>query len=119
MRIVLYDQDDFEPLTILEVPHWRAYNMPEGQPIRIAVMPEISLAPLANGPGYEPMQIVTIRFEQVIRNKVTHWLAVTGDTESALLLRAAFLPGQRSALQKRERKAFTNGFFKGLSVALG
>lgn len=119
MRIVLYDREDFEPITILELPHWRNYKMPDGHMIRVAVMPEISLAPYPSAPEFELLKIVSIQFERIVRrDDVTHWLAVTGDTESAMLLRAAFLPGQQATIQRREQEAFAKGFYKGLSIAL-
>lgn len=118
MRIVLYDREDFEPITILELPPWRNYKMPDGHMIRVAVMPEVSLAPHRGAPEFEPLKIVNIQFERIVRREVTHWLAVTGDTESALLLRAAFLPGQQATVQRREQEAFAKGFYKGLSIAL-
>lgn len=114
MRIVLYDYD-LEPITIIECPHWRRLGLPEGAPIRVAWYPEISGPPTDVIPDCR-MEVVTIQFERLRRREASNWLAFTDQVETALKLKAAFLPGQYAAVQQREAKAFAKGFLKALQV---
>lgn len=112
MRIVLYDLD-LEPITILEIPHWRSFDLPVGEPIRLPVMREIGRANVTEPTALE---IVNIRFERLRRGDASTWMALTADAEAALRLRAAFLPGQQTELQRHEQEAFAKGFIRAIEA---
>ena len=118
MRLVLYDYD-LEPITIIECPHWRRLGLPEGEAIRVAWYPQfvVTGSPSDDIPDCR-MEIVTIKFERLHRGEVRNWLAFTDEIETALKLKAAFLPGQYATVQERERQAFAKGFLHALQ-ALG
>lgn len=124
MRIVLCDEE-LEPLTILELPHWRRLNLPHGSPITIAIEPPTWPEFSTCSTEFSELRVetVTIRFEKFWRRSGGHearsWIAFTHDTTSALKLRAAFLPGQQATLQQREREVFARGFLRGVATAIG
>lgn len=70
-----------------------------------------------NKGGYlddRPFKLVSIRGERIRRFEHETLMLFTEDEETALLLRAEFLPGQRATLQDKERRAFAKGFLKAL-----
>lgn len=117
MRHVLY-AEDFEPITILELKPFAESLLEERGIVRLQVIAPLQ-ATLAydSAPVFmEAYRLVTIRAEPVRRNGRTHLMLFTHDEESALLLKSAFLPGQRGILQEREREAFAKGFMKAVDM---
>lgn len=55
------------------------------------------------------MRRVVITAERLVRNGHETLMLFTGDEESALLLKADFLPGQRAAVQGLQRRSFAAG----------
>ena len=112
MRIIVFDEELHEPLTIVEIPHDLARMGMDGVPVRL-------LAPMDFDSGWAPPtspflteKVVQLRFERVCRGNarnVLFWFAYADDPETALLLRAAFLPGQAGEVQRRQRHAWLEG----------
>ena len=114
MRHVIYAYD-WEPITVVELSEFAADELAQR---RRVVLP----APTAL-PEYVPETAPLYTVERTIRLEATTFMADgrqqmvlrTEDEESALLLKAAFLPGQRAALKEHERAALARGFLTALS----
>lgn len=114
MRVVVFDQEMREPLTVVDVSMDLFRRATKGQPIRFRI-PENFREWMMNVGGPTQAQattfrVCTLRLEPIYRgDEVIHWNAIPDDEQLALLLRAAFLPGQISEVQRREAKAFLQG----------
>jgi len=118
MRIVLYDHETLEPITIADILHWRDLGMPEGATINVPLPPKLAELSFKRDDTvpYEPsIRHIRIRFEELRRNGRSHWMAFTDDPESALTLRATFLPGQRGTVNELQQKAFLRGVVAALN----
>jgi len=118
MRVVLYAQD-FEPITIIELEPWAVDYLREHRSVRLAVETPPPTSPcngLSNYMTFGPdMRQVEIRAETIrFYGRDEHMMLFTRNEASAMLLKAAFLPGQRVALQAAERDAFARGFLSAL-----
>jgi len=119
MRVVLYDEETLEPLTVLNLPidprrladsgACRHFTFPIPMPFLMTRSEIDESIP-------RPIPVVHIWFEKI---EHTHrpplWLALTKEVENALLLRSVFLPGQR----KEVREEYERGIVDGLMRALG
>lgn len=113
MRVVLHAHD-MEPITILELSSWaceflerhRTVNLPVYRPASVRVPPRDIVPPP------ETFWQVRITAEPLHRNGERHMMLFTHDEEQAMLLKSAFLPGQRWALKEIERDAFAKGFLE-------
>lgn len=119
MRVVLYAHD-MEPITILELSPW-AYKfiqergqvmLPVFRPIELSYRAQTDLAP-------ERFYQVQITSEKMHRNGETHLILFTHNEENAMLLKAAFLPGQQWALKEIKREEFAKGFLTALDKLSG
>lgn len=115
MRVVIMDEDMREPITVVELPanlmreveQRRLKHIVVPVPLtfsswfsRLPAIPECSTA----------INKVCLRIEPIHNGRdVLYWVAVPDDPELALLLRAAFLPGQRTELRRRETQAWFHG----------
>jgi hypothetical protein len=83
--------------------------------------------PYADVGEYEEIVTVTLTFECVCRGgghrnghysepEILFWYAYADDPETALLLRAAYLPGQVGDVQRREKVAYINGLLTGAAI---
>jgi len=117
-RVVLYTED-MEPITVIELKPWAEEYLCKHRGVSLAVHPidQLTWKPF-EPPTQAVFHQVYIRAEPMHRKGKTHLLLITGDEESALLLKSAFLPGQYRELQHRECKARANGFVMALN-ALG
>lgn len=108
MRAVLY-ATDFEPITIIDLPPTVLHYIAVHQQVNLAVMEPVKFE--SPDDEHEPLKIrhVNIRAERIKRGEHEAWMLFTADEESALLLKAAFLPGQVGELRSREREAFIAG----------
>lgn len=117
MRAVLY-AEDMEPITVLEVSRWALKMLMEQGYVRFLVPPPLpGLHEYADLPENAPVpfktiETCTIRAEWLVRRGERHMMLFTRDEEGAMLLKAAFLPGQRSTLQEAEKTAFAKGFIE-------
>lgn len=138
MRVVVMDRELHEPLTILNIPSWLSPDPRENRmgefmgktihfhvPEKIepfyrtdAVAPEklmsrhtsITLEPVMRTTGTSPTNM---------RQEIIFWYAYADQPELALLLRAAFLPGQVGEVQMRQKESEARGVLKGFGLALG
>jgi hypothetical protein len=112
MRTVLYAHD-MEPITILELNEFHVSILDKSPCLVIPITPEIKVT----YEPFNPMEMcnswtVTITQERFIRHNEVHRFLFTHDEENAMLLKSAFLPGQRWALKQVERDAFAEGFLR-------
>lgn len=115
MRVVLYAHD-MEPITVLELSSWAYDFLQERGQVSLAVIPPVKYVP----PTELDLDVckiwqVHITAEILHRHGERHLMLFTHDEEQALMLKSAFLPGQRSTLQEHERKAFADGFLCALN----
>lgn len=112
---VLYTHD-LEPITVVTIPMWLWDRLEKGDAIRLAVMEAPKLTPSYGVPMTAQMKTVTIFAEMLVRRGKRHMMLSTQDEETALLLKADFLPGQRQELRHRERGAFAKGFLQAFAA---
>lgn len=116
MKAVLYAYD-LEPITVLQLEPWAHQFLIEHGSVRLAVYPR-SIA-IAN-PQVTPVldmrkYIVNILAELIRRGPHEALMLFTNDEEAALLLKAAFLPGQYREVQERESDSFAKGFLHAIN----
>ena len=114
MRAVLYAYD-LEPITIIDVPLSAIDHLRKHSVVRIhvptyqRVMPSNLAAPVDC-----EFKVVTIRAEKFVFGDQETMMLFTHDEETALQMKAAFLPGQFGAMQDMQRNAFAYGFLTAL-----
>lgn len=113
MRAVLYTYD-LEPITIIDVPQEAMDYLRERGIVRIPVptFPKASF-PLSS-PIPTEVKIVTIRAEKFVFGDQETMMLFTRDEETALQMKATFLPGQLGAIQDLQRNVFAYGFLTAL-----
>lgn len=117
MRVVIY-ANDFEPITVIELSNFAYDHMVKYGFVRLAVMKPVSFVrPTDNLVMDDQCWVVELIAERLIRGRHETLMIFTSDEEAALMLKSAFLPGQRASLQDRERDAFVKGFFKAINMA--
>lgn len=110
MRAVLYSDDDFEPITVIDVPNWLMQKIRVGEHVRIEIIePPNYVAFNSMVPEMISIRSVYIFGEPVIRKNVTSWFLFTKDEELAMLLKNTYLPGQVGDIAKRRKEAFVEG----------
>lgn len=113
MKIVIYDHETYEPITVVEVHISFLREIESGKrppSLIFPVLHDLLLQSRAELSSYVKMRTVRINFERIMKgNRTLLWLAKTEDGETALLLRSAFLPGQNKEVQAREQAAFLGG----------
>lgn len=108
MNVVLYTQD-FEPITVLDLPQWLLDQLERQGAIRVAVQDPVRVNITKDQPWSEPMMVpnlktVTIYCERLRwRDGTTKPVLVTTDEELALTLKPEWLPGQRQRVQSYEK----------------
>lgn len=114
MKAVLYAHD-LEPITIIDLhpDAWR--RLAHGGTWNIAVFLPLKFSVSAEPVMQSPMPIVTINADRIIKGEYESLLLFTAQEEYALLLRAAFLPGQTKAMRDFNADAFYQGFFAALN----
>lgn len=117
MRVVVMDEDMREPITVVEIPA-RLIGECERRERRIITLAApmqmdawfTMLDQVPNVPEQATISHVHLRMEPIYKGSdVLYWVAVPEDPALALLLRAAFLPGQLNELQRREKQAWFQG----------
>jgi hypothetical protein len=121
MRVVLYAHD-MEPITILELSEWPYQFLQKHGTVRLAVIPPINMSSVSRY-GMTPDEPIAykcwhveITAEKLHRNGEVHLMLFTHNEEQAMLLKSAFLPGQRAALKEHEREAFAKGFLRAIQT---
>lgn len=117
MNAVLYTHE-LEPITVVNINMslWqRLYN---GERISLAVYDEPILYPSDGNNTQIKFRKVDILAEKLIYRGNTSLMLFTCDEENALALKASFLPGQHSEVQRRTRNAFADGFLAAIGSSL-
>jgi hypothetical protein len=114
MRVVLYDDETMEPLTVLHLPSWATTRLVSGERIRVPMILPIRWEDGTGEIGPVPKTFVHIWFEKFIRHGREHWFAFTAEGEDAVMCKAVFLPGQQREVQSLERTAFMQGLLSAL-----
>ena len=101
MNVVLYT-NDFEPITVLDLPVWLLEQMEKVGYVRVAVQEPLTDV-LAKSPEelsqFLQPKVVTLRCEKLRwRDGSLKPILITPDEELALMLRPEWLPGQRQAV---------------------
>ena len=113
MRTVLYAYD-LEPITIIDVPHGAMDYLRKHGIVKI----DVPMYPITTFQLSAPIQtefkLVTIRAEKFVFGNQETMMLFTHDEETALQMKATFLPGQLSAIQDMQRNAFAYGFLTAL-----
>lgn len=124
MRTVIYDAEDMEPITVIDVPRQFMEEIESGKRgpvLTFAVMPRLTSGDIfdpAEPPSLQETRrcYFTIRFEPIWKGrKRLMWLATTMDGETALLARSIFLPGQQAAVEQERRVAFMRGLMAAMA----
>ena len=111
---VLYT-DDMEPITVLQLsPLARDMLIKRGY-VALHVLEPVSLMPEVLPATEVRCRKLVISAEMFYRNDKKHLMLFTGDEETALLLRSAFLPGQRRGLDEQRAKAYAEGFLRAMT----
>ena len=114
MRHVIYAYD-WEPITVVELSEFAAEELAQRRRVELAAplaFPEVVSEKAKRCPL---MRVVRLEATMFMADGRQQMALRTEDEESALLLKAAFLPGQRAALKEHERTAFARGFLTALS----
>jgi hypothetical protein len=116
MRTVLYAHD-MEPITVLELTPWAADFLAKRGEVRLAIQRPVAVhvMPPIEPPDFRSWQVL-LTAEWFVRRGERHMFVFTSDEENAMLLRAAFLPGQRGELRERENAAMAQGFLKAFAL---
>ena len=104
VTVVLYT-NDFEPITVLDLPQWLLEQLERQGAVRVAVLRPVQFE-RANIPvgSVEGPQVVTIYCERLRwKDGTVKPILVTDDEELALTLRPEWLPGQRQRVQSYQQ----------------
>lgn len=110
-RVVIYSQD-MEPITVVELSAGVAECLIRHRAVRLPVYAPVRYVRCNEAPSYDACTSVQLRADVYVKDNRRYMMITTCDEESALLLRSVFLPGQYTAVQERERRAFAEGFFE-------
>jgi hypothetical protein len=118
MNVVLYTQD-FEPITVLDLPQWLLEQLERQGAVRVAVMRPVQFGenPKVAIGSVEGPQTVTIYCERLRwKDGTVKPVLVTDDEELALTLKPEWLPGQRQRVQSYEKaiRTLTEGLVKAM-----
>jgi hypothetical protein len=122
MRVVLYDDETMEPITVLHLSSWMVPRLKAGERIRVLLPPrrvesEDSDGPISAIPTLGSYT-VSIWFEPFVRHGRKHWFAFTRDSENALQLKSVFLPGQWPALHEEYQRGIGEGILRAIDAFL-
>jgi hypothetical protein len=118
MNVVLYSED-FEPITILDLPQWLLEQLEKQGAVRVAVLRPMQLdstGTIAVG-SVEGSEVVTIYCERLRwKDGTVKPVLVTYDEELALMLRPEWLPGQLATVQsyKQAIRHLTDNLIKAM-----
>lgn len=121
MRVVIFDQETYEPLTVVTVPanvmreiergvRDRSYRFPIPHPVQLSPDPNAQMGLV------DKASILRVSFEPIYKgDRLIMWLCTAEDGVSALLLRSTFLPGQQKDVNAIEQQAFIRGLLSALA----
>lgn len=118
MRVVLYSDQDMEPITVIELPEfvvdylnkYKRVTLPVIVPMKPSFIYDVD--PAIN---CDVLKQVNIYAETLIRKGQKYMMLFAQDDENALLLKSCFLPGQRSELNEVMKDEFAKGFICALN----
>lgn len=119
MNVVLYT-NDFEPITVLDLPLWLLEQLERQGAVRVAVMRPVQFGAVdASVPvgSVEGPQVVTICCERLRwKDGTVKPVLVTDDEELALTLKPEWLPGQRQRVQSYQAaiRTLTEGLVRAM-----
>lgn len=118
MRHVLYTAD-MEPITVVELsPHMEQLLRERGV-VRLPAPAQTSYSTCRvsrGAPVREKYDVVNVFAEALIHRGQRHMMLFVDDEETALLLKSAFLPGQRRAVSDVRARGQAEGFIKALQA---
>jgi hypothetical protein len=101
MNVVIYTED-FEPITVIDLPVWLLEQLEKQGAVRVAVMKPVGVEVTNNKipvGSVEGDHIVTIYCERLRwRDGTIKSILITRDEELALALKPEWLPGQKQAV---------------------
>lgn len=116
MRTVLYTHD-LIPITVLDLPAKAMRLIEERGYVRCEALEPMPLTVDESRRPYPPrLRVVTITAERFCRGRTEAWMLFTHDEESAMRLKAAFLPGQTGEVRAREQRAFAQGLLTAIGL---
>jgi hypothetical protein len=118
MRCVVYDPQDLEALTVIDVPQDFIRGLERGERgsfLRFPVREPLHFTPFEPLDALATIRCAEVRMERFHYGRVSTWVAMALNPEICLLMRSELLPGQRRDAQEREREAFLTG----LAAAFG
>ncbi len=114
MRHVIY-ACDWEPITVVDLSEFAAEELAQRRRVVLPVLGEVAWVVSETVGRYPTMGTVRLEVTMFMADGRPQMVLRTEDEESALLLKSAFLPGQRAALKEHERAALARGFFAALN----
>ena len=119
MNTVIFDPEDLEPITVINVPPQFIREIEQGvRPPYLRFACHIQPHYLTDEIIMEGPKIAEVRFEPLVYGDLRKWMAFAMNPEICLLLKSVFLPGQSAAIQDERKQAMAKGFLKGLSLAV-
>lgn len=115
MHATVYTRD-LEPITVLWLAPWAVRMLHENGVVAFAVHPEQKAAYDPDAMPRLESWVVRLRGEKIRLGRAWTWLLIADDEALALMLRAAFLPGQQGAVRERERVARAEGIEMAFSI---
>jgi hypothetical protein len=116
MNVVLYTQD-FEPITVLDLPTWLLEQLERQGQVRVAVLRPLQVGTQVAVGSVEGPEVVTIYCERLQwKDGTIKPILITHDEELALTLRPEWLPGQRQRVQSYEKaiRSLTDSLVKAM-----
>lgn len=109
MRVVVYDEESLEPITVVNLPGLTERCLEERQLWRISLHRPVPEAAVAERKFSDSIHYVDLEFEKISRVTLRHgeqvtWLCLTRATELAMLLAPDWLPGQRPAIEQLQQE---------------
>ncbi|MDE8652950.1 hypothetical protein [Novosphingobium album (ex Liu et al. 2023)] len=111
MRVVIYDEESLEPITVVNLPGMTERCLEERRYWQIAVTkPTPRPDGVPEGRHFiDQVRYVDLEFEKISRVTLTYgeqvtWLCLTRATELAMLLTPDWLPGQRPAIERLQEE---------------
>jgi hypothetical protein len=118
MRVVLFSDEDMEPITVLDIPAWAMQRLHDGEIIRFQVpVPITDMYVLDDCSVYKPLEVVQVWAERFTRHGQKHCMLFTRNETKAMALRSDILPGQRKEWQEQWRRGFSEGLLTALAAA--
>ena len=117
MRTIIYTRA-LEPITVVWLAQWAVHMLSECGRINFAIHPPVATSNIED--AVAPIGadwVVRLRGEQLRLGAARTWILIADDEELALMLSAAFMPGQQGAVREHERQARQQGRDEGARFA--